>query len=327
VTQPATPPAAEAPAIFLGIDVAKDHLDLARSDQPKPWRCPNTPAGIQTLVQELLTFHPAGIVVEATGGWERTLTDALLEAQLPVALVNPERVRHLAKALGILAKTDAIDAAVLARFAQLAAPRLLIQRTKVQVELDALVTCRRQLIKSRTEQTNRRQMTVSRTAQKALDKIILALNHQILNLDKKIQDHIDGDGELKTLAENLTSVPGVGPGLASALIALLPELGKIDHRPLAALVGVAPVNHDSGGHTGHRAIRGGRPAIRSVLYMATLAAKRFNPVIKRLAERLEQAGKPGKVIVVACMHKLLTLLNVIARDQIAWSQLECVKNG
>lgn len=320
-------PSADLPAIFLGIDVAKDNLDLARADQPKSWRRPNSPAGVQKIVQELGELRPACIVVESTGGWERPLIHALLEANLPVALVNPGRVRHLAKALGIQAKTDAIDAAVLAQFAQLASPRLLTRRRQVQVELDALVTCRSQLIKSKTEQTNRRQMTFSKAAGRALDKVIATLEDQIKRLDKQIQDHLDGDGELKALAENLTSVPGVGPGLASALIAWLPELGQIGHRPLSSLVGVAPVNHDSGSSQGRRSIRGGRAAIRSVLYMATLAARRVNPVIGRFADRLEQAGKPGKAIVVACMHKLLTLLNVIARDHLSWSQLQCVKNA
>jgi len=311
----------------VGIDVSKDSLDLARSDQKAPWQRPNDPAGIARLVDELRAIDPACIVIESTGGLERHLVAALLEADLPVALVNPGNVRDLAKGLGILAKTDAIDAHLLARFGHLAAPRLLEKRLQIQTELSALVTCRRQLVNSRTEQANRRLATFSRPAQRALDAVITILDKQIDKLDRQIHDQIDSNDQWKLLAENLKSVPGVGDVLATTLIAQLPELGKLDHRPLAALVGVAPFNRDSGRFRGKRTIRGGRASVRSVLYMAAVTAIRCNPVIKAFADKLKAAGKPAKQVIVACMHKLLTLLNVIARENLQWNQLNLIKNA
>jgi transposase len=287
----------------------------------------NTSPDIDTLVRQLRELAPACIVVESTGGPERTLLAALLDAELPVAMVNPANVRHLAKGLGILAKTDAIDARVLARFAELATPRLLEKRSEIQVELNALVTCRRQLVKSKTEQTNRLGTTTSKTARKALNAVLATLEKQIAKLDRQIRDHIDSDDQWKHLDELIQSAPGAGPGLAATLVANVPELGKTDHRELAALIGVAPFNHDSGRFKGKRAIKGGRADVRSVLFMATVAAMRCNPVIKALADRLLAAGKLWKVAVVACMRKFLILLNTMARENLKWHQLNLVKNA
>lgn len=312
---------------FVGIDVSKEFLDSARTDAPHAWRLANDPAGIHALVEQLRQIQPAGIVVESTGGLERPLLAALLDADLPVALVNPGRVRHLAMALGILAKTDTIDAHVLAKFAQLATPRLLEKRSETQAELDALVTCRRQLLKSKTEQTNRLGTTTSKTARKALAAVIATLEKQIAKLDAQIRDHIDSDDQWKHLDEIICSAPGAGPVLASTLLANLPELGKTDHRQLAALVGVAPFNHDSGYRKGKRSICGGRADIRCVLFMSTAAAMRCNPIIKRFADRLLAEGKLWKVRVVACMRKFLTLLNTMVRENLKWHQLDLVKNA
>jgi len=311
----------------MGVDVSKEFLDWARSDQPNTWQLGNDPAGIQRLVGMLRQIQPACIVVESTGGLERPLTTALLEANLPVALVNPARVRFLAIGLGILAKTDPIDARVLARFAQLATPRLLEKRPAIQSELDALVTCRGQLVKSRTEQSNRRQSTLSKSARKALDAVLAVLDKQIDKLDRQIRDRIDSDDNWKHLDEIIQSAPGAGAVLASTLLASVPELGKIEHRQLAALIGVAPFNQDSGRSKGKRAIKGGRADVRSVLYMATITAMRSNPVIKALGKRLLAAGKLPKVAIVACMHKFLKLLNVMVRENITWNQLNLVKNA
>lgn len=316
------------PQPFVGIDVSKEFLDTARSDQlPRTWRLGNDAPGVARLVAMLREIGPACIVVESTGGLERPLLSALLEAGLPVALVNPGRVRHLAMGLGILAKTDALDARVLARFAELATPRLLEKRPAIAGELDALVTCRAQLVKSRTEQSNRRQTAFSKNARKALDAVLATLDRQIVRLDAQIRDLIDSDDQWKHIDDIIQSAPGAGKVLAAALLSGVPELGKIEHRQLAALIGVAPLNRDSGRFKGSRAIQGGRADVRSVLFMATVAAMRCNPLIKALGQRLLAQGKRWKVAVVACMHKFLKLLNVMVRDNITWNQLDLVKNA
>jgi transposase len=313
--------------VFVGIDVAKLALDMARSDSGEVLHVPNDPKGFQTIVDALASARPTRIVLEATGGLEQPLLDALLDAGLPVARVNPSHVRYLAKGLGILAKTDAMDAGVLVEFARKAEPRLAVKRSEKQTELDALVTCRRQLKESRTQQTNRRGATSSKLARKAINSVILTLDKQIKSLDRQIAAIIDSDDNFKHLDTLLQSVPGVGPGLSATLIAELSELGETGRRQLSALVGVAPFNQDSGKVKGKRAIRGGRTALRCVLYMAALAAMRSNPVIKAFALRLKAKSKPGKVIVVACMRKLLSLLNAMIRDHLTWNQLNVVKHA
>jgi transposase len=309
----------------VGIDVSKAFLDAARSGQARTWRIANDPAGIVGLINQLREMAPACIVVESTGGFERALIEGLLEAGLPVALVNPGNVRHLAKGLGFLAKTDALDAHVLARFAELAAPRLLEKRSEKQGELDALITCRRQLVKTLTEQSNRLGVTTSKAACKALSSVISTLKTQIARLESQIQDHIDSNDQWKHLDEIIQSAPGAGKILAATLLAQVPELGKIDHRQLAALIGVAPFNRDSGRFKGQRVICGGRADVRSVLFMATKVAMSSNPVIKAMADRLLAAGKRWKVAAVACMRKFLILLNTMAREDITWNQLNLVK--
>jgi transposase len=316
-----------ASSLFVGIDVAKDKLDLARSDSDAVLTVANDAAGIDQLLQTLRAAAPALIVIEATGGLEQPALQALLDASLPVALANPAHVRHLAKGLGWLAKTDAIDARVLVQFARVAAPRLAEKRSKNQLELDALVTCRRQLTHVRTEQTNRRASTTSAAARRALDKVLATLAQQIQSLDRQIAKLIASDDDMNHLDKLLKSVPGVGPILSATLLAELIELGTIGHRQISALVGVAPFNRDSGRFKGKRTIRGGRTAVRSVLYMATLAAMRFNPVIARFARRLTEAGKFPKVVIVACMRKLLTILNAMIRNNLSWQQLDLVKNA
>jgi transposase len=251
----------------------------------------------------------------------------MVDAGLPVALVNPGRVRHFAIGLGILAKTDPIDARVLSRFAELASPRLLEKRTENQAAIDALVTCRRQLISVRTAQTNRQSITANKAALKAIDKVLKTLNLEIQALELQIHKLIESDDDLEGKARRLQDVPGVGAVLTSTLLAELRELGTNDHRRISALVGVAPFANDSGPRTGKRSIRGGRLEVRSTLYMATLSAMRFNPVLKVFAARLRAAGKMPKVIIVACMRKLLTLLNAMIRDNLTWQELNVVKNS
>ena len=313
--------------LLIGIDVAKDKLDLARSDTDPVHTVANDPAGIARIVKELVAAGPQLIVLEATGGLEQPLLDALLDAGLPVSRVNPAHVRHFAKALGILAKTDAIDAHVLVAFARHAQPRLAAKRSKSRVELDALVTCRRQLTQSRTEQTNRRLTTTSKAALAAIGAVVKTLDKQVDSLDQQIRKLIDSDGDLGGMDKLLQSVPGVGPVLSATLLAEVAELGTTDRRQAAALVGVAPFNRDSGRLKGKRSIRGGRAAVRCVLYMATVAAIRCNPVIRSFADRLKAAGKTPKIVITACMRKLLALLNAMLRDRLEWSQLKVVQNA
>jgi transposase len=318
-----TAPAADGP--HVGIDVAKDGLDLARSDSDAVEAFANDPAGIARVVELMAKARPAVVVVEATGGLERPLVEALLESGLAVALVHPGRVRHFARGLGILAKTDRIDARVLARFGQLAAPRLAERRSKNQAELAALVVCRRQLCATRAQQSNRRAATSSKAALKSIDAVLKALDRQIDSLDGQIRDLIDADDDFKHLDSLLQSVPGVGPTLSATLAAELRELGDADRRQVGALAGVAPFNHDSGRLKGRRDVRGGRAAVRCVLYMGTLAAMRVNPLIRAFAGRLKAAGKLNKVVIVACMRKLLSLINAMVRDGLRWEQLDVVK--
>jgi transposase len=311
--------------LYVGIDVAKEKLDLARSDADAVQTFGNDAAGVVGLVNLLRQAKPAMIVVESTGGLERALLEALLEAELPAALVHPGRVRYFAIGLGILAKSDPIDARTLARFGQLAAPRLAQKTHKNQGELRDLLACRRQLTASRTQQLNRRGSTVSKSALRSLDAVIAVLDKQIASLDKQVRALIDADDDFKHLDRLLQSVPGVGPTLSATLASDLRELGTDDRQRICALVGVAPFNHDSGTTRGKRSIRGGRGDVRSVLYMATLAATRVNPLIKSMYQRLKSAGKLNKVAITACMRKLLSLLNAMVRDGLTWDQLNVVR--
>lgn len=313
--------------VFVGIDVAKHKLDMARSDGDGVVTFNNDAADIARIVLALRGAGVKLIVVEATGGLEHALIGALLDAELPVALANPSRVRNFARGIGILAKTDAIDARVLVEFARRGSPRLLEKRSQIRVELEALVTCRRQLVHVRTEQTNRRGTTISKTALRSIDAVLKTVNRQILELDRQIARLIESDDDLDRGAKILASAPGVGAVLASTLLAELAELGTVGRRTVCALVGVAPFADDSGKTRGKRFIRGGRATVRSVLYMATVAAMRFNPVIKTFVQRLKQRGKLNKVIIVAAMRKLLSILNVMLRDGLRWDQLNLVKNA
>lgn len=315
-----------ASSVLIGIDVAGDKLDLARSDARQVLTVANDEQGIAQVVELLRPLKPALIVIEATGGIERRLVDALLDADLPVAVVNPGNVRHLALGLGILAKNDAIDAHVLVEFARHAQPRLAEKRSKNQAELDALVTCRRQLAGARAQQTNRRGATVSRAALRSIDAVIAAFDKQIDSLDRQIRKLIESDEDFHEADRILRSAPGIGPVASSTLIGELNELGRTDRQRISALAGLAPFDDDSGPRKGKRFIRGGRAHVRCVLYMATVTAIRCNPVIKQFANRLKAAGKAAKVTIVACMRKLLVLLNVMLKEHKTWDQLNVVKN-
>jgi transposase len=321
-----SPVASSCNPFTAAVDVAKDKLDLAVSDTDRVSTCGNAAADHQRIVELLLQRQCTLVVVEATGGLEWPLVQALLEAGLNVARVNPGNVRHFAIGLGILAKTDSIDARMLLRFGQLAQPRLLEKASQNQAELAALVACRRQLQQTLTQQTNRLDATFSTTARQALGKVIDALQKQIERLDADIRKLIDSDDQFKDLDRRLRTVPGIGPVASATLLSQMPELGKTDRRSAQALLGVAPYNHDSGKLKGTRSIRGGRVQLRCVTYMATLAAMRCNPVIRAFAQRLRAKGKKAKVVIVACMRKLITLINAMIRDGLDWPQLDAVKN-
>ena len=312
--------------IFAGIDVSKLKLDLARTGIQQVESFTNDPAGIAQLVKLLLQAPPKLIVVEATGGLERPLLQALLEANLPVHLANPKHVRYFALALGILAKTDPIDAHVIERYAAQLSPRLLQKRSGKQSELEALVTCRRQLLHVRTEQTNRLGATTSKAARKSIQAILKVLEKQLKSLELQIRQLIESDDDLDDIDKLLRSIPGIGDVASSTLICEMSELGTMDRGQAAALVGVAPFNRDSGRYKGKRAIRGGRSSVRSVLYMAAVCAIRFNPILSAFAERLQKAGKLPKVIIVAAMRKLVCFINAMVRDGLRWDQLDIVKN-
>jgi transposase len=311
--------------IFAGIDVSKLKLDLAITGVQQVATFTNDPAGIAQLVELFLKARPKLIVVEATGGLERSLIQALLEADLPVALANPRHVRYFALSLGILAKTDPIDAHVIERYAAQLSPRLLQKRSGKQAELEALVTCRRQLLHVRSEQNNRLGQTSSKSARKSIQAVLKTIEKQLKLLDSQIRRLIESDDDLDDIDKLLRSVPGIGNVASSTLLCEMPELGTMDRGQAAALLGVAPFNRDSGGFKGKRMIRGGRSAVRSVLYMSAVCAIRFNPVLSTFAQRLQKAGKLPKVIIVAAMRKLVSILNAMVRDGLRWDQLDIVK--
>ena len=259
------------------------------------------------------------VVVEATGGYERLLVADLLDAGHLVAVVNPRQVRDFAKALGILAKTDRIDAAVIARFGQQVEPRPLAEVHEKQGELDQLVTRRRQLVVLRTAEKNRFTMAHSKPVKRSLQLVIDTLNKEIKRIEKEILALVESDDQWQGKADILSSVPGVGNVTAAMLIAEFLELGQINRQQAAALAGLAPFNRDSGKFKGKRSISGGRRTVRTALYMAALSAKTHNPLIRKFAERLKAEGKLPKVILTACMRKLLVILNTMLKTNTLWN--------
>ncbi len=303
--------------LYSGIDVSKKWLDVAVRPTNQTWRVPNDREGIASLIKQFQAHAPQQIIVEATGGYEVQLVTELFTAGLPVARVNPLRVRRFAEGMNWFAKTDKIDARVLADFGRKANPRLLALPTQAEKQLSALLKRRKQVLDMLTAEKNRLG-TANPDMQVYIHSIITSLKHQLAELEKEIEQltkHTPGMKEKRTL---LMSVPGIGKITAATLIALLPELGQCDRKQIAALVGTAPFNHDSGTKHGKRKTSGGRVDVRCVLYMATLAAARFNPVIKAQYKNLLQAGKLTKVALVACMRKLLVILNAMIRSNTAW---------
>jgi len=303
--------------VFIGIDVAAAHLDVAVRPSGETWQEANDAAGIAALVARLRALTPTLIVLEATGGLEGPAVGEVAAAGLPVAVVNPRQARDFARATGKLAKTDRLDAAVLAHFAEGVRPPVRPLPDAATQELQALVTRRRQLVEMLTAEQHRARTAVAKVRPQ-IEVHVAWLRAEIKSLDRALRDAIRASPLWRAQDDLLRSVPGVGPGLATAMLVELPELGTLDRKRIAALVGVAPLNRDSGTKRGKRAIWGGRATVRAVLYMATLTATRCNPVIHPFYERLRGAGKPTKVALTACMRKLLTILNAMMRDQTGW---------
>lgn len=303
--------------VFIGIDVGMAHLEVAVWDRETHWRVSNDGDGIEKLIPRLQPLSPTLIVVEATGGLELAVVAAMVTAKLPVAVVNPTRVRQFARSTGQWAKTDRIDARNLAHFAQAVRPRVRALRSEEEEHLAALVTRRRQVVVMLTAEKNRCISTRPQVRQR-LEAHIEWLEEELSSLDEEIERFIDGNPLWEEKDSLLRSVPGVGPVTAATLLAELPELGTLNRQKIAALVGVAPVNKDSGKKRGKRRIFAGRASVRRALYMAALNASRFNPVIKSFYQRLLGRGKDKKVALTACMRKLLVILNSMVRDQEPW---------
>lgn len=303
--------------LFIGIDVSKAILDVGVIPTEEVKRFTNDADGCKELISWLSEIEPELVVLESTGGLEMPSAGSLTSAGLPAVIVNPRQVRNFAKALGKLAKTDAIDALVIARFAQAIQPEVRPFNDEQTLELKALVTRRKQLSDMLVAEQNRLKSAHKRV-KKSISTSIDWLRSQIDDTDKDISDSISNNDIWRDKEEILTSVKGVGPVLTASLLCMLPELGTLNRKKISALVGVCPYNRDSGHFRGKRCISGGRADIRSVLYMATLAATRFNPVIKAFHKRLKEAGKVPKVAIVACMRKLLTILNAMIKTSQKW---------
>jgi transposase len=301
----------------VGIDVSKDWLDIVVLPSGETWRTENIEEKMEALVKKLEELKPARIVLEATGGYEQMVTAKLYTAKLPICRVNPRRARYFARSIGQLAKTDKLDAKTLALFGEMTKPPLTQLPSAGEQLLSALLTRREQLLNILVAEKNRLALAPSKV-KPSLNEHITWLRAQIKNLDQEIETFIDNSPELKEKDELLQEVEGIGAKTSAKLIADVPELGSCDRKEIAALIGVAPYNQDSGKKKGQRSISGGRPDVRSTLYMATLAATRFNPVIKECYQRLIKAGKKKKVAIVACMRKLLTILNALIRDRAHW---------
>ena len=303
---------------FMGIDVSKQHLEVAVHESDYQFRCPNKASAFGELIAELVALRAALIVLEATGGLEIPVVSALHAAGLPVVVVNPRQVRDFAKALGQLAKTDRLDARVLAHFAAAIKPPLRPIKLKEERELDALTRRRGQLIEMLTDEKNRRGSAASDSVRDEIKQHIDWLQERIAELDEQLKALLQTSARWQTKDQILQSVPGIGPVTSFSMLADLPELGTLNRQKISKLVGVAPLNRDSGQQRGSRHIYGGRAPLRSVLYMAALTASRHNPVIKEFYERLCANQKPFKVAITACMRKLLSIINVMVRDSKPW---------
>lgn len=301
----------ETGSVVVGVDVSKRQLDISAAN--RQWSVSNSISGIDEFVLQLKQMVVRMVVLESTGGLERPLMTALYSAGIPFSLINPGRVREFAKSIGQMAKTDKIDARLLVRYGEAINPPITRLPSEDEQLLSALLTRRRQLIDMLTQEKNRDD-TCHPVAKESLERVMAMFDAEIASIDHQLSDLIKEVPEFREKNKLLQTVPGVGPILAMTLLADVPEIGTVDRKHIASLVGVAPFNKDSGHHHGKRSIKGGRAAVRSVLYMAALSAIRFNPIIRCFHDCLEAKGKPTKVVIVACMRKLLTILNAMIRS-------------
>ena len=302
----------------IGIDVSKERLDVAVHETGETFTARNVPEAIVDLSGRLRSLSPALVVLEASGGYEEEVLFVLLAAGLPVARVNPRQTHNFAKAAGYLAKTDTLDARVLAHFACAVRPALSVTPAAEQIALRELVERRQALVEMRVAERNRLRQTRTATARTHIERHIAWLTAQLDEIDNGLRALIGQSPAWHELDAIIESMPGIGTVAAVSLLAWLPELGRFNRREIAALVGVAPYNHDSGKYRGSRRIAGGRPAIRRVLYMCAVAGVRCNPALKAFYTRLKAQGKPSKVALTACVRKLLVMLNAMVRDQKPW---------
>lgn len=305
------------PQCWIGIDVSKKRLDVYIRPTDIAFSYANQPDEITQLVERIKAESPELVVMEATGGFHLSAATAIESAGIAVAVVNPRQVRDFAKAAGKLAKTDAIDAQVLAHFAEVMQPPVRPLLNEQMQQLKDLVARRHQLVEMMTAEKNRLS-GMSQIIKKDIEENIKWLQTRIKQVEQKLEELVERIESLKQRNTILQSVPGIGPAVATTLLAGLPELGQLSHKQISALVGVAPLNHDSGQKRGKRRIWGGRAALRSLLYMAVVVGIRFNPVIKDFYERLRKAGKIAKVALTACMHKLLIILNAMVKHKTLW---------
>ena len=304
---------------WIGIDVSKKRLDVKCRPTQEGKIVPYSEPGIKALLKWLHKRAPKLIVVEATGGLQRTLVRELQAASLPVAVLNPKRVRDFAKALGVLAKTDPIDADVLAQFAEKVRPEPRQLSTIDQDKLKSLLARRRQLREIIKEEKFRLSHQLEEDIQDQIHEHLQWLEKKVKDIDQELDKKIESHAGWKSQSQLIQSVPGVGPVLAKTLIGEMPELGRLNRREIAVLAGVAPLNDDSGRRQGRRRIWGGREPVRSALYMAALSASRFNPSLKEFCDRLKKAGKKTRVVLTACMRKLLTILNAMVKHKKYWN--------
>lgn len=303
---------------WWGVDVASQKLDLGCCDVEEVQSFDNTTDGIDRLLACIAEEPVTLVAVEATGGYEKALVARLAVAGMPVVVINPRQLRAFATAVGQLAKTDRIDAQVIARFGRDLRPEIRPMATENQRLLADLSARRQQLLELRTAEINRRHQAARPQLQESIDAVVKVLDEQIADVDRQLAELIQADPAWQTRDRLLQSVKGLGPATSRALVADLPELGRLDHKQIARLVGVAPLNRDSGKLRGRRVIAGGRASVRSALYMAAFNAMRCNSQIRTFYQRLRNAGKAYKVAITACMRKLLTILNAIIRDQRPW---------
>lgn len=304
--------------VFVGVDVSKDRLDVHVRPSGESFAVGRDDKGVQALADRLKALEPALVVTEATGGFETIVAAGLAAAGLPLAVVNPRQIRSFAQALGFKAKTDALDAQAVARFAEAVRPEPRAVADEQAQALGELVARRRQLVETMTAERNRRKRLTHARLVKSVDRVLAVLQAELTALEREIDEAVRGSPVWREKADLLTSVPGVGDATARTLVAELPELGRLNRREIAALAGLAPYNRDSGRFRGKRAISGGRTSVRTALYMAAWVGCRCNPVLKAFSDRLRQAGKTPKQAIVACARKLLTILNAVIRSGTPW---------